>query len=63
MARREPKLVGVMMRIEPSLDDILRQLLIEEDDTASTFMRSLLIKELARRERIPITTARVLMGA
>lgn len=63
MARRELKAVGVMMRIEPSLDSILQQILIDEDDTASTFMRALLIREAERRGALDHDQLRNLMGA
>lgn len=63
MARREPKLISVMMRIEPSLDHIFAAVLAEDDDTASTFMRTLLIKELQRRGKISQETLQALVGA
>jgi hypothetical protein len=63
MARREPKVIPIMVRIEPSLDEILKEIIAEEDDTNSTFMRSLLIRECERRGLLDTSRARQLMGA
>lgn len=63
MARRELKIIPVMTRIEPLLDQVLRDVLNEDDDMASTFIRGLLIKEFERRGKLSPENARALMGA
>lgn len=63
MARRELKAISVMTRIEVSLHQILLDILQEEDDTASTFMRELLIREAERRGRLTPQDVHALIGA
>lgn len=63
MARRELKIIPVMTRIEPMLDQILRDVIVQDDDTASTFIRGLLIKEFERRGKITPEHAHALMGS
>lgn len=63
MARRELKIIPVMTRIEPMLDQMLRDVLNDDDDTASTFIRGLLIREFERRGKLTPESAHALMGA
>lgn len=62
MARREPKAAMVVVHIEPSLDDVLECIVRELDDTRSTYMRELLIKDAIRRDRLPADLRSRLLG-
>lgn len=63
MARREPKSVPVMVRLEASLHAILIEVLEDLDDSGSTYFRELLIHELMKKGRLTHDQCVELLGA
>jgi len=63
MARREPKSVPVMVRLEASLHAILVDVLNDMDDTGSTYFRELLIMDLLAKGRMSHEQCVQLLGA
>jgi hypothetical protein len=49
---KQYRVVPVMVRLEPSLHEVLLKILDEEVEAASSYMRGLLIKELKTRGRL-----------
>lgn len=59
---RELRVVPVMVRLEPSLHDLLIDILNEESEMASAYLRGLLVKELQRRGKLDDETVNRLVG-
>lgn len=60
---RERRVAPVMVRLEPSLHELLLVVLDEGDDTAASYLRGLLIKDLQARGRLDVETTNRLIGA
>lgn len=52
MPQRELRVIPVMTHLEPTLHEKLREVVDEHSITYSTFLRSLLIRELTRTNRL-----------
>lgn len=59
---RELRVINVMVRLEPSVHEILVDVLNKESEMASGFMRGLLLKELQRRGLLDDGTVSRLVG-
>lgn len=59
---RERRVVPVMVRIEPSLYDLLTGVLAKDAVSGSEFMRTLLVTELKRRGLLNTATVDQLVG-
>lgn len=60
---RELKCAPVMVRLEPTLYDLLQQILNEEPDSNGGYMRGLLIRDLMTRGLLTESVAAAMMGA
>ena len=63
MSQRELRVVPVMVHLEPTLHTKLLEMVDRDQDTASTTFRSLLVKELKRRNMLTDDDTSRLIGA
>ena len=52
MPQRELRVIPVMCHLEPTLHERLREIVDEQSITYSTYLRSLLVRELTRMNRL-----------
>lgn len=63
MARKELKAIPVLVHLEASLHEVLVSIVQADDDTMSTYFRSLLIRDADSRGQLSEELRRKLVGA